>query len=106
MWVHDYHLMLMPKILSDFEKVSSKERQTSIIFFLHIPFPTSQIFRYDTCISVSFNYLLKYFVLNNTLLVWTGVVLLYTFIEFFKNIKLSYKSQTTGFGREFPPVLR
>lgn len=50
MWVHDYHLMLLPKLLSDREKEVSpsqqRQRQTSIIFFLHIPFPTSQIFRY------------------------------------------------------------
>ncbi|CAM9322431.1 unnamed protein product [Pylaiella littoralis] len=45
MWVHDYHLMLLPKLLSDREKRVSQQRQTSIIFFLHIPFPTSQIFR-------------------------------------------------------------
>lgn len=45
MWVHDYHLMLLPKILSDREKEECKQRRTSIIFFLHIPFPTSQIFR-------------------------------------------------------------
>ena len=48
MWVHDYHLMLLPKLLSDREKEVSPthQRRTSIIFFLHIPFPTSQIFRY------------------------------------------------------------
>ncbi|CBJ31301.1 Trehalose 6-phosphate synthase, family GT20 / Trehalose 6-phosphate phosphatase [Ectocarpus siliculosus] len=45
MWVHDYHLMLLPKLLSDREKDATQHRQTSIIFFLHIPFPTSQIFR-------------------------------------------------------------
>eukprot|EP00752_Nemacystus_decipiens_P011628 g10323.t1 len=47
MWVHDYHLMLLPKLLSDREKELSPthQRRTSIIFFLHIPFPTSQIFR-------------------------------------------------------------
>ncbi|CAN0398909.1 unnamed protein product, partial [Ectocarpus sp. 13 AM-2016] len=44
MWVHDYHLMLLPKLLSDREKDATQHRQTSIIFFLHIPFPTSQIF--------------------------------------------------------------
>eukprot|EP00904_Undaria_pinnatifida_P011972 jgi/Undpi1/7905/HiC_scaffold_24.g10377.m1 len=45
MWVHDYHLMLLPKMLSDTEKEATQQRETSIIFFLHIPFPTSQIFR-------------------------------------------------------------
>eukprot|EP01041_Mallomonas_annulata_P003535 gene3535-7029_t len=38
-WVHDYHLMLMPKMLRD------NKLANSVIFFLHIPFPTSQIFR-------------------------------------------------------------
>jgi trehalose 6-phosphate synthase/phosphatase len=38
-WVHDYHLMLLPKLI--------KERfpKSSIGFFLHIPFPSSEIFR-------------------------------------------------------------
>ncbi|CAM9720797.1 unnamed protein product [Discosporangium mesarthrocarpum] len=45
MWVHDYHLMLLPKMLSDWEQERLGRRKTSIVFFLHIPFPTSQIFR-------------------------------------------------------------
>jgi len=38
-WIHDYHLMLLPKLL--------KERlpNAKIGFFLHIPFPSSEIFR-------------------------------------------------------------
>ncbi len=37
-WVHDYHLMLLPKIL--------RERGfNSIGFFLHIPFPSFDVFR-------------------------------------------------------------
>ncbi|HTY60316.1 MAG TPA: bifunctional alpha,alpha-trehalose-phosphate synthase (UDP-forming)/trehalose-phosphatase [Bacteroidota bacterium] len=38
-WIHDYHLMLLPRLL--------KERQSSaqIGFFLHIPFPSYEIFR-------------------------------------------------------------
>lgn len=36
-WVHDYHLMLLPGLLRP-ERPSLK-----IIFFLHIPFPTSQV---------------------------------------------------------------
>ena len=37
-WIHDYHLMLLPKIL--------RERIPNPIgFFLHIPFPTFEIFR-------------------------------------------------------------
>lgn len=45
MWVHDYHLMLLPKMISDGEKERLGGRRTPIIFFMHIPFPTSQIFR-------------------------------------------------------------
>ncbi|HQC63007.1 MAG TPA: bifunctional alpha,alpha-trehalose-phosphate synthase (UDP-forming)/trehalose-phosphatase [Candidatus Marinimicrobia bacterium] len=37
-WIHDYHLMLLPKILR--LKISNP-----IGFFLHIPFPTFEIFR-------------------------------------------------------------
>jgi trehalose 6-phosphate synthase/phosphatase len=38
-WIHDYHLMLLPKLL--------RERMESlpIGFFLHIPFPSFEIFR-------------------------------------------------------------
>jgi trehalose 6-phosphate synthase/phosphatase len=38
-WVHDYHLCLLPGQLRESLK------QLHMIFFLHIPFPTSQIFR-------------------------------------------------------------
>jgi trehalose 6-phosphate synthase/phosphatase len=59
-WVHDYHLMLVPSTLrAAMEKTDSKNsnnpntknipnvryKDVKIIFFLHIPFPTSQIFR-------------------------------------------------------------
>ena len=38
-WVHDYQLMLLPELIrNDFPKVK-------IGFFLHIPFPSSEIFR-------------------------------------------------------------
>lgn len=37
-WIHDYHLMLLPKLLRD--KIPNP-----IGFFLHIPFPTFEIFR-------------------------------------------------------------
>lgn len=37
-WVHDYHLSLLPKMLRDQEHI-----KMSIIFFLHLPFPTSQV---------------------------------------------------------------
>lgn len=38
-WVHDYQLMLVP------EMVKAKRPNTSIGFFLHIPFPSFEIFR-------------------------------------------------------------
>jgi trehalose 6-phosphate synthase/phosphatase len=38
-WVHDYHLMLLPKLLR------MRNLDISIVYFVHIPFPTSQIFR-------------------------------------------------------------
>jgi trehalose-6-phosphate synthase len=39
-WVHDYHLMLLPKMLR--EKCN---KNISIGFFLHIPFPASDVYR-------------------------------------------------------------
>jgi len=38
-WVHDYHLMLLPKMIRD------KRPDATIGFFLHIPFPSFEIFR-------------------------------------------------------------
>ncbi len=38
-WVHDYQLMLLPKLLRD------KIPTATIGFFLHIPFPSSEVFR-------------------------------------------------------------
>jgi trehalose 6-phosphate synthase/phosphatase len=38
-WIHDYHLMLLPKLLRE------KAPETTIGFFLHIPFPTYEVFR-------------------------------------------------------------
>ncbi|WP_108423030.1 bifunctional alpha,alpha-trehalose-phosphate synthase (UDP-forming)/trehalose-phosphatase [Flagellimonas amoyensis] len=38
-WVHDYQLMLVPQM------VREKRPETSIGFFLHIPFPSFEIFR-------------------------------------------------------------
>ncbi len=38
-WVHDYHLMLLPHLLRTYFP------QSDIGFFLHIPFPSSEIFR-------------------------------------------------------------
>jgi trehalose 6-phosphate synthase/phosphatase len=38
-WVHDYHLMLLPKLIRD------KLPEVTVGFFLHIPFPSFEIFR-------------------------------------------------------------
>lgn len=38
-WIHDYHLMLVPQM------VRQKLATAMIGFFLHIPFPTSELFR-------------------------------------------------------------
>lgn len=38
-WVHDYQLLLLPKMIKD------KKPNTTIGFFLHIPFPSYEIFR-------------------------------------------------------------
>ncbi len=39
LWIHDYHLMLLPKL------VREKFPEMPIGFFLHIPFPSFEIFR-------------------------------------------------------------
>ena len=39
LWIHDYHLMLLPKL------VREKFPELPIGFFLHIPFPSWEIFR-------------------------------------------------------------
>ena len=38
-WVHDYHLMLLPRLLK------ALRPQLSVGFFLHIPFPSFEVFR-------------------------------------------------------------
>jgi trehalose 6-phosphate synthase/phosphatase len=38
-WIHDYHLLLLPKLIHD------KFPDVSIGFFLHIPFPSYELFR-------------------------------------------------------------
>jgi len=38
-WIHDYHLMLLPKLLRE------KLPKATVGFFLHIPFPSFEIFR-------------------------------------------------------------
>ena len=46
-WVHDYHLMLLPSMLASapmFTQDLFTTRKARIVFFFHIPFPTSQLF--------------------------------------------------------------
>ncbi|GAI42368.1 unnamed protein product, partial [marine sediment metagenome] len=38
-WVHDYHLMLLPKLIRE------RLPEATVGFFLHIPFPSFEIFR-------------------------------------------------------------
>lgn len=38
-WIHDYHLMLLPSLIRE------GFPQSSVGFFLHIPFPSSEVFR-------------------------------------------------------------
>ena len=45
MWVHDYHLSLVPMMMHRIEMEKFNRPATRKVFFLHIPFPTSQIFR-------------------------------------------------------------
>ncbi|SGZ52551.1 CIC11C00000004294 [Sungouiella intermedia] len=42
-WVHDYHLMLLPQMLR--EELGSSKKNIRIGFFLHTPFPSSEIYR-------------------------------------------------------------
>ncbi|KAK5265175.1 Trehalose-6-P synthase/phosphatase complex synthase subunit [Exophiala xenobiotica] len=42
-WVHDYHLMLLPTMLS--EAAHKKGKHVMIGFFLHTPFPTGDMFK-------------------------------------------------------------
>lgn len=41
-WVHDYHLLLLPKI---FRTYSKKTADAYIGLFMHTPFPSSEVFR-------------------------------------------------------------
>lgn len=38
-WIHDFHLFLLPKLLRE------KRKKLKIGFFLHVPFPSSEVFR-------------------------------------------------------------
>lgn len=42
-WIHDYHLMLLPSMVR--ERSISAGKALKIGFFLHIPFPTSEVYR-------------------------------------------------------------
>lgn len=42
-WVHDYHLMLLPAMLR--EEIGMSKKNVKIGFFLHTPFPSSEIYR-------------------------------------------------------------
>ncbi|KAK7739704.1 Trehalose-6-P synthase/phosphatase complex synthase subunit [Cytospora paraplurivora] len=42
-WVHDYHLMLLPEMLR--ELIGTSKKNVKIGFFLHTPFPSSEIYR-------------------------------------------------------------
>ncbi|KAG9232343.1 alpha,alpha-trehalose-phosphate synthase [Amylocarpus encephaloides] len=42
-WVHDYHLMLLPEMLR--EEIGNTKKNVKIGFFLHTPFPSSEIYR-------------------------------------------------------------
>lgn len=48
-WVHDYHLMLLPQLLKKLKQdnvntISDQKQDFNIAFFLHIPFPTPDVF--------------------------------------------------------------
>lgn len=42
-WIHDYHLMLLPQMLR--EEIGTSKSNVKIGFFLHTPFPSSEIYR-------------------------------------------------------------
>ncbi|EON67916.1 alpha,alpha-trehalose-phosphate synthase [Coniosporium apollinis CBS 100218] len=42
-WVHDYHLMLLPAMLR--EEIGKTRKNVKFGFFLHTPFPSSEIYR-------------------------------------------------------------
>jgi trehalose-6-phosphate synthase len=60
-WIHDYHLMLLPEML----RLAMKKLKKSVRigFFLHIPFPTSEVFRYGFNIISTENFILVEFCL-------------------------------------------
>lgn len=42
-WVHDYHLMLLPQFLR--EELGNSKKKAKVGFFLHTPFPSSEMYR-------------------------------------------------------------
>ncbi|KAF2835728.1 glycosyltransferase family 20 protein [Patellaria atrata CBS 101060] len=42
-WIHDYHLMLLPSMLR--EEIGDTKKNVKLGFFLHTPFPSSEIYR-------------------------------------------------------------
>ncbi|KAI9788220.1 MAG: Trehalose-6-P synthase/phosphatase complex synthase subunit [Peltula sp. TS41687] len=42
-WVHDYHLMLLPAMLR--QEIGKSKKNIKLGFFLHTPFPSSEIYR-------------------------------------------------------------
>jgi len=47
-WVQDYHLMLLPKLLREeisVDRADEPARNIKIGFFLHTPFPSSEVYR-------------------------------------------------------------
>ena len=42
-WIHDYHLMILPEMLR--EEIGNNKSHVKIGFFLHTPFPSSEIYR-------------------------------------------------------------
>lgn len=45
-WVHDYHLMVLPRLLR--KAIGKTKKDVKIGFFLHTPFPSSEIYRWLT----------------------------------------------------------
>jgi trehalose 6-phosphate synthase len=43
-WVQDYHLMVLPRLLR--QAIGKSKKDIKIGFFLHTPFPSSEIYRY------------------------------------------------------------
>ena len=69
-WVHDYHLMLLPGMLRPIA-----QPEVRIIFYLHIPFPTSQV--------ILLNCGLFYMIINlGALLIFNFAFDFYTFRSF------------------------